>query len=91
MTKPRSTVILSAWVDPVVRDLARVEAKASGIAFSKFIERAVQRACLEASVARAVGDAKSRGGTTQPAEVAIAKTVGLDLSDGDEMDPRGRP
>lgn len=37
-------VTLSAWVDPVVRDHARFAAKSAGVEFSKWIERAVQRA-----------------------------------------------
>lgn len=49
-----STVILSAWVDPVLRDLARLEAMASGITFSEFIERAVQQAVSKASADRAI-------------------------------------
>lgn len=54
-------VILSAWVDPVLRDYARTEAKAQGIAFSEFISRAVQRAVAEASAERATRDAITRG------------------------------
>lgn len=56
----KATCILSAWVDPVVLDLARLEAKASGVPFSKFIERAVQQAVAKASCDRAIRDAGVR-------------------------------
>jgi hypothetical protein len=54
----KNTVVLSAWVDPTLREYARLEAKASGLTFSKFVERAVQRAVSEASVNRAIERAK---------------------------------
>jgi hypothetical protein len=54
------TVILSAWVDPALRDHARLEAKAAGIPFSTFIERAIQQAVAKASSARALQDAEAR-------------------------------
>ena len=57
----KNTVILSAWVDPALRDYARVEAKASGVAFSEFVSRAVQRAVADASAERATRDAIARG------------------------------
>lgn len=57
----RNTVILSAWVDPVLRDYARLEAKAAGVPFSKFVERAVQQAVAKASIERAMRDAVARG------------------------------
>ena len=58
----KNTVVLSAWVDPALREYARLEAKASGLTFSKFIERAVQRAVSEASVNRALERAQKGGG-----------------------------
>lgn len=57
----KNTVILSAWVDPALREYARVEAKASGVSFSEFVSRAVQRAVAEASAERATRDAIMRG------------------------------
>ncbi len=57
----KNTVILSAWVDPVLRDYARAEAKASGVTFSEFVSRAVQRAVAYASAERAARDAITRG------------------------------
>ena len=56
-----NTVILSAWVDPALRDYARIEAKASGLSFSEFVSRAVQQAVSAASVDRATRDAITRG------------------------------
>lgn len=57
----KNTVILSAWVDPVLRDYARAEAKASGVSFSEFVSRAVQQAVAAASIERATRDAIARG------------------------------
>jgi hypothetical protein len=44
---------LSAWVDPVLLDHARLEARAAGVTFSKFIERAVQQHVSAISAERA--------------------------------------
>jgi hypothetical protein len=52
----RNAVILSVRVDPVLREHARLEAKAAGITFSKFVERAVQQAVSKASADRAIRD-----------------------------------
>lgn len=57
----KNTVILSAWVDPALRDYARIEAKASGLSFSEFVSRAVQQAVSAASAERATRDAIARG------------------------------
>lgn len=57
----KNTVILSAWVDPVLRDYARMEAKAAGLSFSAFVERAVQQAVSAASAERAQRDVIARG------------------------------
>jgi len=53
-------VTLSAWVDPVLRDYARTAAKSAGVEFSRWIERAIRRACAEESAARALRDAAAR-------------------------------
>lgn len=53
-------VMLSAWVDPVLRDHARVAAKSAGVEFSRWIERAVQQAVAAESSARALRDAEAR-------------------------------
>jgi len=44
--------MLVAWIDPVLRDYARVAARAAGVEFSKFVERAVQQAVAKESLAR---------------------------------------
>lgn len=56
----KNTVILSAWVDPALREHARLEAQRAGVQFSKFIERAVQQAVAKAAVERATRDAATR-------------------------------
>lgn len=48
----KNKVILSAWVDPVIRDYARTEAKRNGLKFSEFIERVIREAVSAASVRR---------------------------------------
>jgi hypothetical protein len=53
--------ILSAWVDRDLRARARLEAKASGVKFSTFIERSVTRAVSESSERREQRDALARG------------------------------
>lgn len=35
-------VLLTAWIDPVIRDLARGRARESGMTLSKWIERAIR-------------------------------------------------
>lgn len=50
-------VVLRTLIDPVLLEHARLEAKASGLQFSRFIERAVQQAVSKASVDRANRDA----------------------------------
>jgi len=57
----KNTVILSAWVDPVLREYARAEAKEQEITFSAFVERAVQQAVAKASIDRARKAALARG------------------------------
>ena len=56
----KNTVILSAWVDPLLRDYARLEAKAQGVPFSTFVERAIQQAVAASSIDRAKRDAIAR-------------------------------
>ncbi len=51
-----ATAVLSAWIEPELRDQARLEAKASGLTFSAFIERAVLRAVELARFERAQRD-----------------------------------
>lgn len=44
MSHKDGRVVLSAWVEPVLRDYAREAARASGLEFSRWIERAVRQA-----------------------------------------------
>lgn len=43
MSHKDGRVVLSAWVDPVLRDYAREAARLSGLGFSQWVERAVQQ------------------------------------------------
>lgn len=54
MTHKDGRVVLSAWVEPVLRDYAREAAKAAGVQFSLWVEGAVQRAVAEQSAAKAL-------------------------------------
>lgn len=54
-------MILSAWVDPPLREYARVAARSAGLEFSKWVSRAIQRAVAEESSARALREARQRG------------------------------
>lgn len=49
MSHKDGRVVLSAWVEPVLRDYAREAAKAAGVQFSLWVEGAVQRAVAEES------------------------------------------
>ena len=54
MSHKDGRVVLSAWVEPVLRDYAREAAKAAGVRFSLWVEGAVQRAVAEQSAAKAL-------------------------------------
>lgn len=54
MSHKDGRVVLSAWVEPVLRDYAREAAKAAGVQFSIWVEGAVQRAVAEQSAAKAL-------------------------------------
>lgn len=54
MSHKDGRVVLSAWVEPVLRDYAREAAKAACIEFSRWVEGAVQRAVAEQSAAKAL-------------------------------------
>ena len=43
MSHKDGRVVLSAWVDPVLRDYAREAARLSGLEFSRWVERAVRQ------------------------------------------------
>lgn len=54
MSHKDGRVVLSAWVAPVLRDYAREAARASGLEFSRWIERAVRQLAARESTERAV-------------------------------------
>lgn len=60
MSHKDGRVILSAWVEPVLRDYAREAARSAGMEFSRWVARAVQRAVAEESAARAIRQAQVR-------------------------------
>ena len=53
-------VVLSAWVDPVLRDHAREAARLSKMAFSHWVDRAVRQAIARESADRAIAAAIDR-------------------------------
>ena len=60
MSHQDGRVVLSAWVDPVTRDPAREAARAAGMEFSRWVERAVQMAATRESAGRALAEAVGR-------------------------------
>jgi predicted kinase len=54
-------VVLSAWVDPALRDYAREAARLSGLEFSHWVARAVRQTMARESADRAVAAAIDRG------------------------------
>lgn len=61
MSQKDGRVILSAWVDPTVRDVAREYAKISGLEFSVWVARAIMRATAKESSDRAIEKALKLG------------------------------
>jgi len=59
MSHKDGRVVLSAWVEPVLRDYAREAARASGLEFSRWIERAVRQVAARESTERAIARATS--------------------------------
>jgi hypothetical protein len=57
-------VVLSAWVDPVLRDYVREAARLSGLELSRWVERAVRQTMARESAERALAAAQSRGECT---------------------------
>lgn len=53
-------VLLSAWVDPVLRDYAREAARLSGLEFSRWVARAVRQTIGREAVDRATAAARTR-------------------------------
>ncbi len=61
MSHKDGRVVLSAWVEPVLRDYAREAAKMAGLEFSRWVERAVRQTMARESADRALADARERG------------------------------
>lgn len=61
MSHKDGRVVLSAWVDPVLRDYVREAARLSGLEFSRWVERAVRQAMARESADRAMVAASDRG------------------------------
>lgn len=61
MSHKDGRVVLSAWVEPVLRDYAREAARLSGLEFSRWVERAVRQAMARESADRAMSSARERG------------------------------
>ena len=59
--KDDGRVILSARIDPVLREHARTEAKRAGLEFSRWVERVIQKAVAAESAKRAMQEAIKRG------------------------------
>lgn len=53
-------VLLSALVDPVLRDYAREAARLSGLEFSRWVERALRQTMARESAVRAMTAARAR-------------------------------
>ena len=54
MSHKDGRVVLSAWVDPVLRDYVREAARLSGLEFSRWVERAVRQTMARESADRAM-------------------------------------
>lgn len=61
MSRRDGRVILSAWVDPTLRDYVRVAARRSGLEFSRWVERAVRQTMAREPSDRAAASAYARG------------------------------
>ena len=60
MSHKDGRVVLSAWVDPVLRDYAREAAKVANLEFSRWVERAVRQTMARESADRAIVAASER-------------------------------
>jgi hypothetical protein len=61
MSHKDGRVVLSAWVEPVLRDYAREAAKVANLEFSRWVERAVRQTMARESADRAMVAASERG------------------------------
>lgn len=61
MSHKDGRVVLSAWVDPVLRDYAREAARIAHLEFSRWVERALRQTMARESADRAMAAARERG------------------------------
>ena len=61
MSHKDGRVVLSAWVEPALRDYAREAAKVAHLEFSRWVERAVRQTMARESADRAIVAASERG------------------------------
>ena len=61
MSHKDGRVVLSAWVEPVVRDHAREAARLANMEFSRWVQRAVRQTLARESADRAMAAARERG------------------------------
>lgn len=54
MSHKDGRVVLSAWIDPALRDHVREAARFSGLEFSRWVERAVRQTMARESADRAM-------------------------------------
>lgn len=66
MSHKDGRVVLSAWVDPVIRDYAREAAKSANLEFSQWVERAVQQAMARESAYRTLMMARNSADMAKP-------------------------
>lgn len=52
--------MLTAWIDPVLRDVARVRAKDAGVSLSDFVSEAIRRHGVELDMERLFGRKRCR-------------------------------
>lgn len=62
MSHKDGRVVLSAWVEPVLRDYAREAAKVANLEFSRWVERAVRQTMARESADRSMVAAASERG-----------------------------
>ena len=102
MSHKDGRVVLSAWVEPALRDYAREAARRSGLEFSRWVERAVRQTMVRESADRALADARERGecssceklrALSRSCEYVVKATEAGDVSElwAVRFDAMGRP
>lgn len=66
MSHKDGRVVLSAWIDPALRDHVREAARLSGLEFSRWVERAVRQTMARESADRAIRAVMRRARVTRP-------------------------